>query len=445
VSDLPDWKQKYRDTLRELESEEQRWLKIEQALRRLVGRLCAAGMGVSPILDDELVVLAAANRRNAPAEELEQLAGSLTTAVVAVDALAPVIAAPTRAVARWDATCAAVEVVLRSLGAASPQAAAATELISRLARAATDTELAAIVTQAADLIGEHGAELARERLRSAQVLTQVTERLEEVASYLNETGEAARLGFEDTTSFNEDIMSQVRTLSAEAHSATELGALQSLVTARMHAVSRQAQEFRVREEAREHEQTVRSERMLERIMDLERETQELRKQLDQAARDARLDTLTGLPNRKSFDERFAAEIKRCATGARTSLLLWDIDDFKIINDTYGHRAGDRVLQTVASCFFAALRGEHFIARIGGEEFMVIMADLAPTEVLTAANGLRSSVAALKFHFRGAPVRVTVSCGIAAIDQSEPASAIFDRADAALYRAKRGGKNLCIAA
>ena len=73
-----------------MEAEEKRWRQIEQALRRLVGRLCAAGMGVDPQIDDELVALAAANRRNAAAEELERLAASLTNAVVAVDAVSPV-------------------------------------------------------------------------------------------------------------------------------------------------------------------------------------------------------------------------------------------------------------------------------------------------------------------------------------------------------------------
>ena len=81
-----DWKQKYRDSLLEMETEEKRWKDVEQVLRRLIGRLCAAGMGVDPLLDDELTALAAANRRNADALELERLAASLTTAVVTVEA-----------------------------------------------------------------------------------------------------------------------------------------------------------------------------------------------------------------------------------------------------------------------------------------------------------------------------------------------------------------------
>src|SRR5580704_8520887 len=90
MSETADWKQKYRDSLIEMEAEEVRWKKVEQVLRRLVGRLCAAGMGVNPKLDDELMGLAAANRRNADAQELARLADSLTTTVVAVDAVSPI-------------------------------------------------------------------------------------------------------------------------------------------------------------------------------------------------------------------------------------------------------------------------------------------------------------------------------------------------------------------
>jgi diguanylate cyclase len=80
--------------------------------------------------------------------------------------------------------------------------------------------------------------------------------------------------------------------------------------------------------------------------------------------------LTGVANRKSFDERFAQEIARRAQGAAPSvLLLWDIDSFKVINDSYGHRAGDRVLQSVAACFTAALRARDR-AKNGGKNLCV---------------------------------------------------------------------------
>jgi diguanylate cyclase len=272
----------------------------------------------------------------------------------------------------------------------------------------------------------------------------VTERLGEMAIYLNETGSATRTGFEDTASFNDEVISQVRELTGEARGATELAALQSLVSTRLETVSRQISDFRAREAARQREQSGRTERMHARIADLEREAQDLYRKLDHEKHGARLDPLTRVANRKSFDERFAREIES-RTNNPSAMLLWDIDDFKVINDSYGHRAGDRVLQTVANCFASGLRTEDFIARIGGEEFVILLSGLEPALALRIADELRAAIEALRFHFRGTPVRVTASCGITELRRGDAPGAAFDRADAALYRAKREGKNQCIAA
>jgi diguanylate cyclase len=302
------------------------------------------------------------------------------------------------------------------------------------------------VQKTADLIHELTDSHARERVKSAAVLSQVTQRLEEMAGYLAEVGEAARTGFDDSAGMSDTVMSEVRELGAEVESATELSVLQSRVSARLETVTRQLLDFRDREDARRLEQSSRTERMFTRIGDLEREAQELNTKLDREKHSARLDPLTRLANRKSFDERIADELLNLEMrDAPVAMLLWDIDDFKIINDSYGHRAGDRVLQTVAACFVSGLRAEDFVARIGGEEFVVLMPGLAPEAAESIANQLRMAVTQLRFHFRGTPILVTASCGITQLCRGDAPDAAFDRADAALYRAKREGKNLCIAA
>lgn len=448
MSATSDWKQKYRDSLLEMELEEKRWRQIEQALRRLVGRLCAAGMGVDPTLDDELVALAAANRRNADAAELEKLAESLTTAVVAVDSVSPVptIVTAAPAVKRWESTCVAAGKILLCVQSLAPEQVAAKELIPRLAKANSDAELAAILEKAAAVIRTHGDALARERLQAAAVLADVTTRLEEMAGYLTASGDEARSRFTDTASVNAGVLSQVRELTAEVNSATELRALQSVVSARLETVTQQVLDFRSREEQRLSEQTGRVERMRTRIADLERETQALHSKLDQEKCGARQDPLTHVANRKSFDERFAqAMALRSQNEVPVAVLLWDLDHFKMINDTYGHRAGDRVLKSVASCFVSGLRAEDFVARIGGEEFVILLTGLPFTKAQQIADKLRLDVEALRFHFRGTPVRVTASCGLTELRVGDSGNAAFDRADAALYRAKSGGKNLCVAA
>jgi len=444
VSETADWKQKYRDSLIEMEAEEVRWKQVEQILRRLVGRLCAAGMGVNPRLDDELIALAAANRRNAEAGELARLADSLTTTVVAVDATAPVrtITFPPTDIQ----TRLAIKSLLERLAARDPKDPVAPALIGELASAKNDSALASVVTRAADLVQGTGEQLQRERLQTAEILAQVTKRLDEMAGYLSDSNHANRSHFDDTETYNDAVMSQVRELTDEVAGATELGVLQSLVNTRLERVAQHVSNFRAREEFRLLEVNGRAERMRTRIAELERETTDLHSRLDNEKQGARIDPLTGIANRKSFEERFAYEIaQRPRAELAVVMLLWDLDNFKVINDSYGHRAGDRVLQSVAACFMAAVRGNDFVARIGGEEFIMLLSGAKIEQAMFIANQVRSAVEALRFHFRGTPVRITVSCGLTELKDNDVAEAAFDRADRGLYRAKHGGKNLCVAA
>jgi diguanylate cyclase len=346
---------------------------------------------------------------------------------------------------RWESTCTAAGKILLCVQSLAPEHATAKELLARLGKAQSDGELAAILEKTAEVIRTCGDALAHERLQAAAVLAEVTARLEEMAGYLTASGDEARSRFTDTASVNDSVMSQVRELTAEAKSATELRALQNLVTARLETVSQQVLDFRAREEQRLLEETGRAERMRSRIEDLEREAQDLHSKLDREKYGARHDPLTLVGNRKSFDERFAqAMALRAENEVPVAMLLWDLDNFKVINDTYGHRAGDRVLKTVATCFVSGLRPEDFIARIGGEEFVMLLAGLPFAKAEQIAEELRQAVAGLRFHFRGSPVRVTSSCGLTDLRTGDSGSAAFDRADAALYRAKHGGKNLCVA-
>jgi diguanylate cyclase len=445
VSESPDWKEKYRESVLELESQEKRGRQIEQTLRRLVGRLCAAGMGVAPQLDDELTELAAANRRNAAATELERLADSLTTTVVAVDALAPVPkSVPSPGLPRWEATRNALGNLLQRFRLVGDPDAVAT-LIAKVPMAASDADIAGLLEQTAEMIRAHGEALAQERTHAAALLAQATNRLDEVAGYLTESGDDTRSRFADTASVTEAVITEVRELTAEVNCATDLRGLQAAVATRLETVTQRVMEFRARDESRLREYVARTERLRTRIADLESERVDLHVKLDREKHGARQDGLTRLANRKGFDERFAEEALRCCQADRpVNMLLWDLDDFKRINDTYGHPAGDRVLQSVAACFLSAVRGEDFVARIGGEEFVVLMAGMRIARALHIADELRTAVHSLRFHFRGAPVRITASCGLTDLRPDDAAGAAFDRADAALYQAKREGKNRCFA-
>ncbi len=161
---------------------------------------------------------------------------------------------------------------------------------------------------------------------------------------------------------------------------------------------------------------------------------------------AAMDQLTTLPNRRSFDERLAVELHRGRRyGAPFSLLLADIDDFKAINDTHGHPAGDAVLRTLGALLSEQLRSVDFAARYGGEEFAVLLAETDGVHARDVADRIRRKVEGAVFRLPdGDRLRATLSIGIACFPScADSEVALVTRADQALYAAKRDGKNQAV--
>jgi len=159
---------------------------------------------------------------------------------------------------------------------------------------------------------------------------------------------------------------------------------------------------------------------------------------------AATDPLTGLPNRRYFDEFSALLAGRRRTGDAVAVLMIDIDKFKGLNDTYGHPTGDEVLKSVATAITAAVRDQDVPARIGGEEFAVLLRNPGPEVAIEVGERVRNAVRDLDLRPIGVP-GVSVSVGVAnANSAEEPIQAVLDRADQALLRAKRAGRDRVIA-
>ena len=128
---------------------------------------------------------------------------------------------------------------------------------------------------------------------------------------------------------------------------------------------------------------------------------------------ALLDALTGIANRLGYDERIEQEFKRWRRFRQPlSLVAWDLDRFnKFLNDSYGHRAGDRVLRAFAKLLSENVRETDFVARDGGEEFIMLLIGTPADGARTVAEVIREDIGRLGFHFRGTPVNVTASCGV----------------------------------
>jgi diguanylate cyclase (GGDEF)-like protein len=157
---------------------------------------------------------------------------------------------------------------------------------------------------------------------------------------------------------------------------------------------------------------------------------------------AMTDPLTGILNRRHFLSASTAELSRVKRyGFPLTLLMIDIDNFKRVNDTYGHGVGDVVIRTIATTCRTALRLPDILARYGGEEFVVTMPQTAEPEAKRVAERLRESLSEAQIETRDGPLSVTVSIGLAQwITSDNSIEDTIERADQALYAAKRAGKN-----
>ncbi len=171
-------------------------------------------------------------------------------------------------------------------------------------------------------------------------------------------------------------------------------------------------------------------------------TNDLRRQKRLAEREARVDPLTGIPNRRAFMERLELEFGRAVRYQQPlTLIIADLDWFKRINDLHGHGAGDEVLKAVALGLSASLRDVDFVARLGGEEFVVLMPDTTGEAGRQAAERMRQAIAALRVAVDGEELSCTASLGVAQLDDDRrEIHDVMIQADHALYRAKTAGRN-----
>jgi diguanylate cyclase (GGDEF)-like protein len=153
------------------------------------------------------------------------------------------------------------------------------------------------------------------------------------------------------------------------------------------------------------------------------------------------DALTGMQNRRYFDEalsEYLGEFKRI--GKPVGLMIFDLDHFKQVNDTHGHDVGDEVLRAVAGCLKDMTRFHDVVARLGGEEFAVVAPNMDVEMLTRLAERIRTAIAAMPIMSGNVRLRVTSSVGLAVWDGKESADSLFRRADQQLYQAKKLGRN-----
>jgi diguanylate cyclase len=185
----------------------------------------------------------------------------------------------------------------------------------------------------------------------------------------------------------------------------------------------------------------------ERLSASKQEITELQQNLETVRSESLTDPLTSLANRKYFDDALAKAIADArAKGEPLSLMMTDIDNFKKFNDSYGHLTGDQVLRLVAVSAKQNVKGQDIAARYGGEEFAIVLPNTVLRSAITVADHIRRAVMTKELMKRSTGEhlgRVTISIGVAALQASDTAQTLIERADTCLYAAKRNGRNRVI--
>jgi len=234
-------------------------------------------------------------------------------------------------------------------------------------------------------------------------------------------------------------------VNSEVGSIVESFDIHTRVSEIKQAVIRKIENIKEIVSLRRKEETTRAESfrksiqsLKKRIGEVERDAQEMTQRAERFEVAAMKDELTGLYNRKAFDERMASSLSAFEErGKAFALILFDVDRFKEINDTFGHVAGDKVLEKVGQCLRETFRKNDFLARYGGDEFVVLIEELSRELAREKIMAFMKNLQRLRFtsHARG-DITVSVSPGIAMVKPGDTAESLLERADQAMYEVKR---------
>lgn len=286
--------------------------------------------------------------------------------------------------------------------------------------------------------------LQSERQEMADFLSKLTDELASLGVRTSGVHTANEDVLKKRDNLDRDVAEQMADLRRKSATATQLEPLKQLVSIRLQSISEQIHKHNLEEQAEREKNKSELTSLMEKIKDMELESIELKAKLAAAQKKATYDSLTDLPNRQAFEERLIHEIARAKRyGTPLSLAVWDIDYFKNINDTYGHRSGDKALVIIAKLLSRYCRETDFVARFGGEEFVTLLPETNANDALSVVDKLRKIVEKCGFKANGDNISITLSCGLTQFVETDSCDSFFERADGAMYQAKQGGRNQCV--
>ena len=275
-------------------------------------------------------------------------------------------------------------------------------------------------------------------------LSSITRQLTELGVHASGASAVSQESSIIRNKLDQSVSKQMQDLHQSSVKATKLDPLKQLIKIRLESIAQQISEHQQQEEQQSHGTQEQLQKMASKIQVMESESRDLKYKLQIAHDQALRDSLTGLPNRLAYEERLATEAARWRRyKTPLTMIIWDVDHFKKINDNFGHKAGDKTLLLIANLLTKNCRQTDFVARFGGEEFIMLLPDTSKESGLILAEKIRTIIAKSGFNAGGKAISVTISCGITQYLNEDSFDSLFERADQGLYSAKNKGRNQCI--
>ena len=318
------------------------------------------------------------------------------------------------------------------------------ELLAINTKLANDTKSDDILQHFIEIFDVIVADYQNERESAKSFLKTLNKTLTLVQSAVQKTLKTCKESQSTNNKINDKLQNQLLEMSSTTAAANSLEHLKDDINIKLNAIAATIGKKEKFEELSHKSVSNQLDDMANKVKNLEIQSQEFAKKLAEEQRKSMQDALTKLGNRAAFDEYFTKAIVRYHHQPfDLALVVIDIDDFKYINDTFGHTAGDKTLQVIANTIQKKVSDDAFVARYGGEEFVVIYSSKKEKALTDELNLLNKNIAHLPFKFKNDKVSITLSIGFTHITQNDNIHTAFERADQAMYKAKSQGKNQVI--
>lgn len=280
-----------------------------------------------------------------------------------------------------------------------------------------------------------------EKVELETLIVDVTRQLNEISNVLTDEHSDSLAGRKETQHQQSQMNQNVTNILTTVEKAQDLDSLKGTINTNLDSIRQGVSVFVMNDNERFKKSEQRNAALQKQIKLMENESEQLKLKLTENRQKLMFDTLTGARSRLSYEEILDQELSRWTRYKEAfSFALLDIDHFKKINDHFGHNAGDKALQIVAKMMSEKIRKTDFLFRIGGEEFVLLLPKTSLQAASPLVEKIRASVGKSSFHFKQEKVIIKLSGGITSVIQGDTSESIYERADKALYEAKNGGRD-----